>query len=125
VFYVLVHIGEWGYVLSVLPGLYALVAVLMERLVAPHGRVVRASWAAAAAVLVALPALVFVASDQRFSAAALAQHDRDVQLLLEPGRMLVGNAGVLLTPVEYVKPTEAKNFLVVDAAMNDLIRPPL
>lgn len=51
--------------------------------------------------------------------------DRDVELLLEPGRMLVGNAGVLLTRVEYVKPTETKNFLVVDAAMNDLIRPPL
>jgi len=51
--------------------------------------------------------------------------DRDVELLLEPGRMLVGNAGVLLTRVEYVKPTESKNFLVVDAAMNDLIRPPL
>lgn len=51
--------------------------------------------------------------------------DRQVELLLEPGRMLVGNAGVLLTAVEYVKPTAAKNFLVVDAAMNDLIRPPL
>lgn len=51
--------------------------------------------------------------------------NRNVELLLEPGRMLVGNAGVLLTKVEYVKPTEAKNFLVVDAAMNDLIRPPL
>jgi diaminopimelate decarboxylase len=51
--------------------------------------------------------------------------DREVELLLEPGRMLVGNAGLLLTKVEYVKPTETKNFLVVDAAMNDLIRPPL
>ena len=51
--------------------------------------------------------------------------NRDVELLLEPGRLLVGNAGVLLTKVEYVKPTEAKNFLVVDSAMNDLIRPPL
>ena len=51
--------------------------------------------------------------------------DRDVELLLEPGRVLVGNAGVLLTRVEYVKLTEAKNFLVVDAAMNDLLRPPL
>jgi diaminopimelate decarboxylase len=50
---------------------------------------------------------------------------RDWELLLEPGRLLVGNTGVLLTKVEYVKPTEAKNFLVVDAAMNDLIRPPL
>ncbi|MEQ1516692.1 MAG: diaminopimelate decarboxylase [Usitatibacteraceae bacterium] len=51
--------------------------------------------------------------------------DRRVELLLEPGRLLVGNAGVLLTRIEYVKPTEAKNFLVVDAAMNDLIRPAL
>ncbi len=50
---------------------------------------------------------------------------RDVELLLEPGRVLVGNAGVLLSRVEYVKPTESKNFLVVDAAMNDLIRPSL
>ncbi len=46
-------------------------------------------------------------------------------LLLDPGRAIVGNAGVLLTRVEYVKPGEAKNFLVVDAAMNDLIRPAL
>ena len=51
--------------------------------------------------------------------------DRDVELLMEPGRMLVGNAGVLLTKVEFVKPTADKNFLIVDAAMNDLIRPPL
>lgn len=51
--------------------------------------------------------------------------DRDMELLLEPGRVLVGNAGVLLTRVEYVKTTPAKNFLVVDAAMNDLIRPAL
>ena len=46
-------------------------------------------------------------------------------LIVDPGRSLVGNAGVLLTRVEYVKPGEAKNFLVVDAAMNDLIRPAL
>ena len=60
-------------------------------------------------------------------AAALQQSlgDRDVELLLEPGRVLVGNAGVLLSRVEYVKTTETKNFLVVDAAMNDLIRPSL
>ncbi len=50
---------------------------------------------------------------------------RDVELLLEPGRLLTGNAGVLLAKVEYVKPTDSKNFLVVDAAMNDLIRPSL
>ena len=50
---------------------------------------------------------------------------RDVELLLEPGRVLVGNAGVLLSRVEFVKLTESKNFLVIDAAMNDLIRPSL
>ncbi len=46
-------------------------------------------------------------------------------LIVDPGRSLVGNAGVLLTRIEYVKPGEAKNFLIVDAAMNDLIRPAL
>ena len=50
---------------------------------------------------------------------------RREQLLLEPGRSLVGNAGVLLTRVEYLKPGEDKNFAIVDAAMNDLMRPAL
>jgi diaminopimelate decarboxylase len=47
------------------------------------------------------------------------------RLLFEPGRFLVGNAGVLLTRVEYLKPGAAKNFAIVDAAMNDLLRPAL
>jgi diaminopimelate decarboxylase len=47
------------------------------------------------------------------------------QVLLEPGRSLVGNAGVLLTEVLYLKPGETKNFCIVDAAMNDLMRPAL
>ncbi len=46
-------------------------------------------------------------------------------LIVDPGRSIVGNAGVLLTRVEYVKRGEAKNFAVVDAAMNDLLRPAL
>ena len=50
---------------------------------------------------------------------------KQVKLLFEPGRALVGNAGVLLTKVEYLKPTESKNFAIVDAAMNDLMRPAL
>ncbi len=50
---------------------------------------------------------------------------RNVKLLFEPGRALVGNAGVLLTKVEYLKHTESKNFAIVDAAMNDLMRPAL
>lgn len=45
------------------------------------------------------------------------------EVVFEPGRSLVGNAGVLLTRVEYLKPGEAKNFAIVDAAMNDLARP--
>lgn len=49
----------------------------------------------------------------------------DRALIVEPGRSLVGNAGVLLTEVLYLKPTEQKNFCVVDAAMNDLARPAL
>jgi diaminopimelate decarboxylase len=45
------------------------------------------------------------------------------EVLLEPGRSLVGNAGVLLTEVQYLKPGDGKNFCIVDAAMNDLMRP--
>lgn len=50
---------------------------------------------------------------------------RDLELILEPGRSLVGNAGVLLTRVEYVKRGENKDFVITDAAMNDLLRPAL
>ena len=45
------------------------------------------------------------------------------EVLFEPGRSLVGNAGVLLTEVLYLKPGEVKNFCIVDAAMNDIVRP--
>jgi diaminopimelate decarboxylase len=50
---------------------------------------------------------------------------RPETLIVDPGRAIVGNAGLLLTRVEYVKAGEAKNFMVVDAAMNDLLRPSL
>ena len=46
-----------------------------------------------------------------------------LKILIEPGRFISGNAGILVTRVEYVKRTGKKNFLIVDAAMNDLIRP--
>jgi diaminopimelate decarboxylase len=49
----------------------------------------------------------------------------DCTLMFEPGRMIVGNAGILVTRVIYVKHGEARNFVIVDAAMNDLIRPTL
>ncbi len=48
-----------------------------------------------------------------------------VRILVEPGRFLVGNAGVLLTRVRYIKKSDAKKFAIVDAGMNDLIRPAL
>jgi len=51
--------------------------------------------------------------------------DMEHELILEPGRSIVGNAGVLLTQVEYLKVTTDKNFAIVDAAMNDLLRPSL
>src|SRR5690606_34796536 len=54
-----------------------------------------------------------------------AVRDLDCRLLFEPGRMIVGNAGILVARVIYVKRGEAKTFVVVDAAMNDLIRPTL
>ena len=52
-------------------------------------------------------------------------HNLGCTLLFEPGRLIVGNAGILVTRVIYVKHGEAKNFIVIDAAMNDLIRPTL
>ena len=48
-----------------------------------------------------------------------------VTLILEPGRVIVGNAGILLTEVQYLKETDTKKFVIVDAGMNDLIRPAL
>ena len=50
---------------------------------------------------------------------------RKLKLMLEPGRSLVGNAGLLLTQVEFIKHGEEKDFVIVDAAMNDLLRPSL
>jgi diaminopimelate decarboxylase len=54
-----------------------------------------------------------------------ATRDLDCRLIFEPGRLIVGNAGILVARVLFVKHGEAKNFVVVDAAMNDLIRPTL
>ncbi|MGH1537695.1 MAG: diaminopimelate decarboxylase [Gammaproteobacteria bacterium] len=51
--------------------------------------------------------------------------NRDVEVFIEPGRSIVGDAGVLLTRVEHIKNTSDKNFALVDAAMNDLMRPSL
>jgi diaminopimelate decarboxylase len=54
-----------------------------------------------------------------------ALRGKDLRLMIEPGRSIVGQAGVLLTRVIYRKPADSKQFFIVDAAMNDLIRPSL
>lgn len=67
-----------------------------------------------------------VAEVSEFAAALLPKLKQlGLKVLFEPGRSIVANAGVLLTKVEVLKPTEHKNFAIVDAAMNDLIRPAL
>lgn len=67
-----------------------------------------------------------VAEVSKFAAALLPKLKQlGLKVLFEPGRSIVANAGVLLTKVEVLKPTEHKNFAIVDAAMNDLIRPAL
>ena len=60
-------------------------------------------------------------------AEAIAQKllGRDIKLIYEPGRAVMANAGILVTEVEYLKESEERNFAIVDAAMNDLIRPAL
>lgn len=59
------------------------------------------------------------------SALCASTHHAQQRLLIEPGRSLVGNSGILLTRIEYLKLTPARNFAIVDAAMNDLMRPSL
>jgi diaminopimelate decarboxylase len=54
-----------------------------------------------------------------------ATRDLDCRLIFEPGRLIVGNAGILVTRVIYMKHGAARNFVIIDAAMNDLIRPTL
>jgi diaminopimelate decarboxylase len=55
----------------------------------------------------------------------LNQHEQDIQINIEPGRAIMGNAGVLLSKVEYLKHNREKNFAIIDAGMNDFLRPAL
>jgi diaminopimelate decarboxylase len=65
------------------------------------------------------------AIDEYVKAMLKSLGERKLKALFEPGRVLVGNAGVLLTRIEYLKQGAEENFVVVDAAMNDLLRPAL
>ena len=70
------------------------------------------------------PAGKKILTPDRYAATLLPELRRlGLKVLLEPGRFLVGNAGILVTRVEYVKQTGRKRFVIVDAAMNDLVRP--
>jgi diaminopimelate decarboxylase len=69
-----------------------------------------------------LPEEQMAAVMQRLQGRAFA---KEIEILIEPGRAIVGNAGILLTRVQYIKNNAEKNFAVVDAAMNDLMRPAL
>jgi diaminopimelate decarboxylase len=63
---------------------------------------------------------------KEYAQVLMAETDRlDCRLIFEPGRVIVGNAGILVTRVLYLKEGPAKNFIIVDAGMNDLIRPSL
>lgn len=64
-------------------------------------------------------------SDYAKALLARLENHADLELIFEPGRAIAANAGVLLTKVEFLKPTEHKNFAIIDAAMNDLMRPAL
>ncbi len=64
-------------------------------------------------------------SDYAKALLARLENHPDIELIFEPGRAIAANAGILLTKVEYLKHTEIKNFAIIDAAMNDLMRPAL
>jgi hypothetical protein len=78
VFYVVVHVGEWGYALFLFPPLVLTAAIRLDRLVA---RVGDRAWPALAAVVVIVPAILFLASDMRFSARQIRERDRDIDSL--------------------------------------------
>lgn len=64
-------------------------------------------------------------SDYAKALLARLHNHPDLELIFEPGRAIAANAGILLTKVEFLKHTEHKNFAIIDAAMNDLMRPAL
>ena len=66
-----------------------------------------------------------IAFDDYAKAVSSLTKGRDFKILLEPGRVIMADAGAILTKVEYVKKTQDKNFAIIDAAMNDLMRPSL
>ncbi len=118
------HIGSQIIELSPFDDAFALLADFVARAARPTGTRSATSTSAAASACPIASTTSRRRIPQRY-AEIVARHTRslDCEVFLEPGRLIVGNAGVLVTSVLYVKRGENKNFVIVDAAMNDLDPP--
>ncbi|HXJ00358.1 MAG TPA: diaminopimelate decarboxylase [Micropepsaceae bacterium] len=120
-----VHIGSQITDLDPFRAAFARVAELIAALRRDGHRILRADLGGGLGVPYRLDNTPPPDPDAYGEVIAAATRGLDVQLILEPGRLIAANAGILVTRVIYTKPGESKTFLVVDAGMNDLIRPAL
>jgi diaminopimelate decarboxylase len=120
-----VHIGSQITELGPFRAAFARVADLIAQLRADGHRIARADLGGGLGVPYRLDNAPPPDPDAYGEVIAAATNGLDVQVILEPGRLIAANAGVLVACVIYVKRGESKNFLVLDAGMNDLIRPAL
>jgi len=120
-----VHIGSQITELAPFREAFGRVAHLIAELRADGHRIVRADLGGGLGVPYRLDNNPPPDPDAYGDVIAAATRGLDVQLILEPGRLIAANAGILVTRVIYVKAGESKTFLIVDAGMNDLIRPAL
>jgi diaminopimelate decarboxylase len=120
-----VHIGSQITELGPFRAAFARVAELIAVLRADGHRIARADLGGGLGVPYRLDNTPPPDPDAYGEMIAAATKGLDVQLIFEPGRLIAANAGILVSRVIYVKPGESKTFLVLDAGMNDLIRPAL
>jgi diaminopimelate decarboxylase len=120
-----VHIGSQITELEPFRAAFARVAELIAELRADGHNILRADLGGGLGVPYRLDNAPPPDPDAYGDVIAAATKGLDVQVILEPGRLIAANAGILVARVIYVKPGESKNFLVLDAGMNDLIRPAL
>jgi diaminopimelate decarboxylase len=120
-----VHIGSQITALDPFRAAFRRVGDLIAQLRADGHRIVRADLGGGLGVPYRLDNAPPPDPDAYGEVIAAATRGLDVQVILEPGRLIAANAGILVSRVIYVKPGETKTFLVLDAGMNDLIRPAL
>jgi diaminopimelate decarboxylase len=120
-----VHIGSQITELGPFRAAFARVADLIAQLRADGHRILRADLGGGLGVPYRLDNAPPPDPDAYGAVIAEATGGLDVQVILEPGRLIAANAGILVSRVIYAKPGESKTFLVLDAGMNDLIRPAL